>query len=495
MSHRHRRSHKHESSSSSSSSSSDSDSSCDSDTMEMLKEVARMLRRKLKKRHHSHKKVYRFSGQKSMIPVSPKSNSSSSSHSSTDRMDSDRENSSASDDSDVDHCGPGKIDVGGGKCVEVLQKSVPMPISTGGVSERSDNVSFSIQDKVTLLTSMDLGKMDRKIVLFYAPWCGHCKKTKPEYVKVAKKIGGLHAVNCDEDEEVATHFNIKGFPTIAYIQDDMISETYEGPRVASAMLNWVNKNKPKQSPKKKRSKAMYGVTEVAEKGHLFNSKWIKELTASTFGKNDKVVMFYAPWCGHCKTTAPIFDSVADAMKQQLYVVNCDKESELASQQGIQGFPTILYFKKGKRIEFGKDPLDGNRDLESIKKWITRHSSVAVLDVPIQDSTPHFSVPEINDEDSSVLQSNCIVMFHAPWCGHCKTTKPVFEKVAEKFKKISHKIKFGMVNGDNNPELKTRYSVGGYPTILHIKNGVQMDEYNEQREIDQMSKWVQQKLQK
>lgn len=57
------------------------------------------------------------------------------------------------------------------------------------------------------------------VVEFYAPWCGHCQRLKPEFMKAAKSAQGMVdfvAVNCDEDANKALcqRYKVQGFPTI-----------------------------------------------------------------------------------------------------------------------------------------------------------------------------------------------------------------------------------------------------------------------------------------
>ena len=63
-------------------------------------------------------------------------------------------------------------------------------------------------------------------------------------------------------------------------------------------------------------------------------------------KGDKpaIIDFYATWCGPCKATAPILDSLAEEYQDKIvvYKVDVDKEQELASIFGIRSIPSLLF---------------------------------------------------------------------------------------------------------------------------------------------------------
>jgi protein disulfide-isomerase-like protein len=83
----------------------------------------------------------------------------------------------------------------------------------------------------------------KKLVLFYADWCGHCKKVKPEWEKAAsdaKGKGNMIKINCgDKDEkssELMSKYNVEGFPTIIIFDNGTPTE-YNGGRKAEDFLS------------------------------------------------------------------------------------------------------------------------------------------------------------------------------------------------------------------------------------------------------------------
>jgi len=92
-----------------------------------------------------------------------------------------------------------------------------------------------------------VGGADLSGVFFYAPWCGHCKKAKPEWAEAAKVLEEdnipLFAVNLDEDENrpLAQKYQIQGFPTIMIFKKDKLDAPlpYEGAREANAFADGI----------------------------------------------------------------------------------------------------------------------------------------------------------------------------------------------------------------------------------------------------------------
>lgn len=65
-----------------------------------------------------------------------------------------------------------------------------------------------------------------------------------------------------------------------------------------------------------------------------------------------IIDFWAPWCGPCRTQAPILDQVSSLMGARAIVakVNVDEESGLAGAFGVQAIPTLVVMKGGKVVQ-------------------------------------------------------------------------------------------------------------------------------------------------
>lgn len=83
---------------------------------------------------------------------------------------------------------------------------------------------------------------------------------------------------------------------------------------------------------------------------------------------DVLVEFYAPWCGHCKQLAPIFDQLGEKYKdsETVVIAKIDSTANELEHTKITSFPTLKLFRKGDN-----DVIDynGERTLEGFVKFI------------------------------------------------------------------------------------------------------------------------------
>ena len=82
------------------------------------------------------------------------------------------------------------------------------------------------------------------MVFFYAPWCGHCQRAKPEFQKLMQRARGrAYMIDCDAHKEIAQQHDIQGFPTIRYYPNgprNGNAQEYMGDRTADSMMQFMS---------------------------------------------------------------------------------------------------------------------------------------------------------------------------------------------------------------------------------------------------------------
>jgi len=106
---------------------------------------------------------------------------------------------------------------------------------------------------------------------------------------------------------------------------------------------------------------------------------VKVLVSSNFAEvaldstKDVFVEFYAPWCGHCKKLAPIWDELGDKFKdnEKITIAKIDMTANELADVKVRGFPTLKLFKAGdnKVVDYS-----GGRTLDDFVKFLTPDES-------------------------------------------------------------------------------------------------------------------------
>ncbi|KAF7256706.1 hypothetical protein EG68_06471 [Paragonimus skrjabini miyazakii] len=446
----------------------------------------------------------------------------------------------------------------------------------------SDDFNVRVKDKPNTL------------VMFYAPWCGHCKKLKPSFIAAGKRLAAttdniaLALVDCTTQEGVCTEFGVRGYPTIKLFKDGKHVHDFDGARDEEGIVTYMLKrSKPvlrelsdaKQladmlgSSEARKQPVIVAYIESSKKEWLesfkelasellmdanfaqtqvpsilevvdgkslvrlyrpkdmlskldkssvdFDGEWTNEAlkdwifknsyglvgyrmpeNEKFFSKNNLVVFYHnVSLDSHAKGVnyfrnrlIKLIQSTEDVLTELTFAYSYSDDylhelNELGFPS-MKDYPVVALFSRGKKyklekytpesfVEFLKNFLTGSLVPHVKSEEIPTEQKSAVVKV-----VAHTFDSVVNDPSKDVF-----VIFHAPWCGHCKQLMPKFETAAEKLKDEPD-ILFAAVDATAN-DIPEPFAVHGYPTLYFVPklHKEAPKQYEGGREVDDLINFV------
>ncbi|XP_017778196.1 PREDICTED: thioredoxin domain-containing protein 5 [Nicrophorus vespilloides] len=330
-------------------------------------------------------------------------------------------------------------------------------------------------------------------VMFYAPWCGHCKRLGPTWEELAEMLNTegsnvrIAKVDCTTDGDVCNANDVTGYPTLKFFKiGEKEGTKFRGTRDLPSLTTFINE-------------------QINMEGHgdevpiPKNSGGLTELTEDNFEKfvqsGKHFIKFYAPWCGHCQKLAPVWEQLAKDIDAEGVVriskIDCTQYRSNCNMFDIKGYPSLLWIEDGKKVE----KYQGSRGLEELKDYVNKMvgtKSTSSDDIKEEDKEEPSSVMLLNGDDfqHGIESGISFVKFYAPWCGHCKRLAPTWEELGKKF--IGNP-EVDIVKVDCtlevNKQLCNDQEVEGFPTVFLYKDGKKISEYNGNRSLEDLFDFI------
>ncbi|KAK6960449.1 EF-hand calcium-binding domain-containing protein 14 [Biomphalaria glabrata] len=362
---------------------------------------------------------------------------------------------------------------------------------------------------------------NRIFVMFHAPWCGHCKNLSPTWDELAKVYNQaedsplfIGKVDCTVHTALCADHEVVGFPTLKLFEaGGKAHKRYSGKRDLSSLKAFVQEQVLGLDEElKERDGPSQPVEEKSADEPAVASQVVSldvDNFADTVAKGLFFIKFYAPWCTHCQTLAPVWEELAGSLSDNKNIViaelDCTSSNLICKQFGVRGYPTLFWFKDG----INTDQFQSPRTLENLKSFVQNKLSSELSlqhgeddqkipeegnDVPDQvKDNPEGTVSDLKDETfkSQISTGLVFVKFFAPWCGHCKRLAPAWEDLAKLM--AGQPVIIAKVDCTQHKAICDENEVRGYPTLKLFRDGQLVKEYRGGRTVEDLSSFVKKEL--
>jgi len=219
------------------------------------------------------------------------------------------------------------------------------------------------------------GDNKNHLLLFISKKADNFDVVNKEYSAAAASFKGdvlFIFINIDEEDNsrILEFFGLttEECPTVRYITlgDEMSKYKPESPELTTAVIK----------------EFVQGVVDGKIAPHLMSQEipddWDKNPVKVLVGKNfdavvkDKTksvfVEFYAPWCGHCKDLAPIWDELGEKFKdnEEVVIAKMDATVNELADVKVESFPTLKFFPKNSDEVIN---YSGQRKLDDLVRYV------------------------------------------------------------------------------------------------------------------------------
>lgn len=208
------------------------------------------------------------------------------------------------------------------------------------------------------------------LLAFETPECEPCRALELTLKELARDFAGralVVVVGDAREGNLATRFRLARVPSLVYWQDGREVARIEGAAdnaSVRAFLQFLVGDSPRPAPATGPSIPLAGASAPrAESRSDGGSRATQDahpiaVTDATFDAQvlqsplPVLVDFWAPWCGPCRMVSPIVEEMGRQYAGRLRVakVNTDENPAQASRLGIQGIPTLIFFKNGREVD-------------------------------------------------------------------------------------------------------------------------------------------------